>query len=149
MLAVIIDQLSKGYARSLLAEGVQFHIAGGLIRFEYVENFAGFLGFLAAIPEPFRAFLLTAGVGMLLVISALIVFRGNMLATDQLLAASLVLAGGTGNLIDRLFNNGGVIDFLVLSIGPLSTGIFNIADVYILVCGFYLGYSLARSLPSA
>jgi signal peptidase II len=42
-----------------------------------------------------------------------------------------VAAGGIGNLLDRLFNNGAVIDFIRLGIGPLRTGIFNMADVAI------------------
>ena len=34
-------------------------------------------------------------------------------------------------MIDRLVHDGSVIDFLNLGLGPLRTGIFNIADVAI------------------
>jgi signal peptidase II len=43
----------------------------------------------------------------------------------------LLTGGGLGNLIDRISNNGAVTDFLRLGIGPLRTGIFNLADVAI------------------
>jgi len=43
-----------------------------------------------------------------------------------------LLAGGIGNLIDRLFHNGLVIDFLNVGIGPIRTGIFNVADMAIM-----------------
>lgn len=39
-----------------------------------------------------------------------------------------------GNLIDRVFQDGQVIDFLHLGVGTLRTGIFNVADVAI-TCG--------------
>ena len=44
-------------------------------------------------------------------------------------ALILALAGGIGNLIDRVLHNGLVIDFLNLGIGPVRTGIFNVADM--------------------
>jgi signal peptidase II len=43
----------------------------------------------------------------------------------------LIISGGIGNLLDRVFNQGKVIDFIILSIGNIHTGIFNIADFYI------------------
>ncbi|WP_419661036.1 signal peptidase II (lipoprotein signal peptidase) domain protein [Desulfosarcina variabilis str. Montpellier] len=39
---------------------------------------------------------------------------------------------GIGNLIDRILHNGFVMDFLNVGIGPLRTGIFNVADVAIM-----------------
>jgi len=86
---------------------------------------------------------------MLLLIGCTLLFRYQQLSLAQLIASSLILAGGTGNLIDRLSNNGGVIDFVAIELGPLSTGIFNFADLCILGGGFYLGYSLTRLLPTS
>ena len=40
-----------------------------------------------------------------------------------------IIGGGLGNLIDRLINNFRVVDFLNFGIGPLRTGILNIADM--------------------
>ncbi|MGZ3723594.1 MAG: signal peptidase II, partial [Bdellovibrionales bacterium] len=48
----------------------------------------------------------------------------------NLMGLTLVLGGGTGNLIDRM-TYGHVTDFLILGYGPLHTGIFNLADVTI------------------
>jgi hypothetical protein len=42
---------------------------------------------------------------------------------------ALVLAGGIGNLIDRVLHDGLVTDFLNLGIGSIRTGIFNVADM--------------------
>ena len=42
-----------------------------------------------------------------------------------------ILYGGIGNLIDRICNNGLVTDFINFGIGPIRTGIFNVADMAI------------------
>lgn len=47
------------------------------------------------------------------------------------IAISFIIGGGVGNLIDRMFNNGAVIDFMNIGVGSLRTGIFNVADVAI------------------
>jgi signal peptidase II len=44
----------------------------------------------------------------------------------------LVAAGGAGNLVDRIVRDGRVIDFMNLGLGPVRTGIFNMADVQIM-----------------
>jgi signal peptidase II len=45
----------------------------------------------------------------------------------------LIAAGGMGNLVDRVLREGRVIDFMNLGLGPVRTGIFNVADVQIMV----------------
>ena len=52
---------------------------------------------------------------------------------DTVVAWSLVLSGGLGNLVDRIINDGRMIDVMNIGIGSLRTGIFNVADVYITV----------------
>jgi signal peptidase II len=51
-----------------------------------------------------------------------------------------VIGGGISNLLDRLIQDGGVTDFLSVGFGEFRTGIFNLADVYILLGSFILGY---------
>lgn len=41
----------------------------------------------------------------------------------------LVLAGGSGNLYDRVFNDGRVVDFIYLQIGPFHSEVFNVANM--------------------
>ncbi len=45
---------------------------------------------------------------------------------------TLILAGGVGNLIDRVTNDGLVTDFLNIGVGAFRTGIFNVADVAVM-----------------
>ena len=54
---------------------------------------------------------------------------------------ALFMAGALSNLIDRIAV-GSVIDFMNVGIGPLRTGIFNVADVAIM-----LGIALVIAEP--
>ena len=47
-------------------------------------------------------------------------------------AVSLVVSGGIGNLIDRVFRGGKVVDFLHFEFFP-SFPIFNIADIAVVM----------------
>ncbi len=51
----------------------------------------------------------------------------------SLVALSMILSGGASNLYDRILNNGAVIDFLNIGLGSIRTGVFNIADIVIVV----------------
>ena len=44
-------------------------------------------------------------------------------------AWALLIGGGISNLADRALRAGAVVDFLNVGLGPLRTGIFNVADV--------------------
>lgn len=66
-------------------------------------------------------------VGLLVLVIAKRVHRPIYLA-----AISLILGGGIGNLIDRIFNNGLVVDFIDVRI--INFAIFNFADICA-VCG--------------
>jgi signal peptidase II len=50
----------------------------------------------------------------------------------RLIGVWLVFAGGASNWVDRVVR-GSVVDFMNVGIGPLRTGIFNVADVAIMV----------------
>ena len=49
------------------------------------------------------------------------------------LSSTLIISGGLGNLIDRMVNQGAVIDFMNIGLGSIRTGVFNGADLAIMV----------------
>jgi signal peptidase II len=56
---------------------------------------------------------------------------------------SLIASGGISNCIDRLTNDGRVTDFLSLGVGGLRTGIFNVAEMILMLgVGLYFFGSL-------
>jgi len=62
----------------------------------------------------------------------------------QIVGMALIAAGGIGNLLDRLFNNGVVMDYISFGVGFLRTGIFNVADVAIVAGGSIIVLSRAK-----
>jgi signal peptidase II len=49
-----------------------------------------------------------------------------------------IFAGGIGNLIDRIFRDRHVIDFMNLGSSQIGRGIFNVADAGIPLLSFIL-----------
>lgn len=133
------DQVSKRAASEWLI-GERLSYLADTVRLTYAENRGAFLGFGANWAEPVRWWAFT-------ILSSLLVLGALLYAIRQVaqsrrewrspLALALVAAGGIGNLIDRFVRDGAVIDFMNLGIGSLRTGIFNVADVQIML-GFGL-----------
>jgi signal peptidase II len=71
-------------------------------------------------------------VSIFLVAFSLYVLREKSFSSRHHFASALVISGGVSNLYDRITNNGGVTDFMIMSLGPLHTGIFNVADIAIM-----------------
>jgi signal peptidase II len=76
--------------------------------------------------------LFTVGVAVLLAGLLVLLLRSHGLGTRAQVGLSLALAGGVSNWWDRWVNDGRVVDFLNLGLGPVRTGIFNVADVAIM-----------------
>jgi len=47
----------------------------------------------------------------------------------RIITCSCIIGGGIGNLVDRLFKEFSVIDFMCFGIGNIKTGILNVADL--------------------
>lgn len=126
------DQMTKNVARQVLASSAPISLLNGSIRVEYTENPGAFLGLGANLPGEIRFlfFVMFVSLVLILTLAAIVNIRGFSLI--HLIGLSLAAAGGVGNLLDRIFNDGVVIDFLQLGIGPVRTGVFNMADVAIM-----------------
>ena len=95
------------------------------------------------MPETIRFIIFTLSVPVILLIFVIYVFKSNEFEGGSFAAISAVIAGGFSNVLDRLYNDGGVIDFLNVGIGGLRTGVFNIADMAVLfgvMALFYLQF---------
>ena len=125
------DQMTKNIARESLALSSPISLLNDSIRIEYTENAGAILGLGANLPAEARFLFLVVFVSLVLTITLVVAINTRSFSLIQLVGLSLVAAGGIGNLLDRLFNGGAVIDFIRLGIGPLHTGIFNMADVAI------------------
>ena len=125
------DRVTKHIATATLAGEPGRSYLADTIRLEYVENTGGFLSLGASLPSSARTALFTIGTGIMLLVlvGAAVRFRWH---GWLLIGTSLVLAGGASNWVDRLVR-GSVVDFMNIGVGPLRTGIFNVADMAIMV----------------
>ena len=127
------DQATKNVARELLQTGTVISYMGDTVRLQYTENKGAFLGLGASLPDDVRYWIFIVAVLLALAVLFGYLVLARRLALLPAIALSLILAGGIGNLIDRVLYDGAVVDFLNLGIGRLRTGIFNGADVAITV----------------
>jgi signal peptidase II len=124
------DRVTKHLAMTTLAGNPGHSYLGDTVRLDYHENAGGFLSAGATWrPETRTAVFQVANAIFLLGT----LFLATRVTWSRLARVGLVmfLAGGLSNLIDRM-TLGSVIDFLNIGIGPVRTGIFNVADVAIM-----------------
>ncbi len=128
------DQISKSIAKSLLSNKGTLFVLGDFLVLRYTENQGAFLGMGAGLPRPARQVVFIAF--PLLVLAYIIVQVVRNKAADAsvaVVACSFIAGGGFGNLIDRLAFDGRVRDFINIGIGNLRTGVFNAADLSIMI----------------
>jgi signal peptidase II len=131
------DQVTKSIATRELAPLPVQSFLGDTVRLQYALNPGAFLGVGGAFDSQTRFWGLTVVNGALLVVLAFVLLTRWDLSRGNFAAWGLILAGGIGNLIDRVSQRGLVTDFLNVGIGPVRTGIFNVADMAV-TAGFAL-----------
>lgn len=127
ILVLFIDQITKIYIISNFELGESAEFLKGFIELTYIHNrgaawgiFSGYTALLLAITA--------------LIMAVCIIFLIKFANKNKLLFWSLlfVIFGGVGNLIDRIFRDGNVIDFLHFEFWP-QFPVFNVADCAIVV----------------
>jgi signal peptidase II len=125
------DRATKTIVREELASSPPISLLKDFVRLEYVENPGAILGLGSGLPREGRFLLLVILAGVSLLLTLGYIASTHSLDLMPFIGLSLLTGGGMGNLIDRISNDGAVTDFVRLGIGPIRTGIFNLADVAI------------------
>lgn len=131
-LNISCDQVTKSMMREHINIYDQYRFFDGHVTLLHVENTGAFLSLGAKLVQPFRFIVLTL-LPILALVGGLfyVIIKKNL---SPLMSVGIIccLGGGMGNLYDRI-KHGAVTDFLHLKFGPLQTGIFNAADVSIMI----------------
>ena len=132
------DQATKQLATQTLSGQPARSYFLDVVRLTYAENPGAFLSLGADFPEPVRFFLFVLATGLTLLLLVACAIRYQW-AGWRLLGLTLFVAGGISNFADRVAD-GTVVDFLNVGLGPIRTGIFNVADMALLAgcCVFAL-----------
>jgi signal peptidase II len=135
------DQATKAVAKANLTDDQVVLLLNGSIRIQLAKNYGTFLSLGASLPEGVRNAATTVGVGLILtvlLIYAVLSKEDNPVVTS---AIAMLIGGGLSNLLDRIAYGGYVVDFLNVGVGWLRTGVFNVADMFIMAGVFMLLFS--------
>ena len=124
---IAADQISKYWIVRHFALGQSKPFLRGLIEFSYIHNRGGAWGIFSG-----KTYILLPVTILVMGFCAFLTVKFFQKSKLLLWAMVLVLSGGIGNMIDRIFNNGNVVDFLHFEFFP-SFPVFNLADCAIVV----------------
>lgn len=116
---VALDQLTKDLALRTLSDG-HVDVIDGVLRWRLAFNPGGAFGLGGDYSEIFL-------VATLLVVGLILVWVRKLDDPRLVVPLGLVVGGGLGNVIDRIFrgHDGKVVDFIDLHVWP----VFNVADM--------------------
>lgn len=143
------DQITKEAARNHLSHTGPLSFWADTFRLQYTQNMGAFLSIGSMLSERARFWLLI--VISLIAVTGMLIFilLHRNPRPSLVMGLSFIIGGGIGNLIGRIFHNGAVTDFMNLGIGCLSTGIFNFADMAIMLgIGMLIFISARRKVES-
>ncbi len=123
---VFVDQLTKWLAVIALKGAESFPLFEGVFHFTYVENRGSAFGMFK---DHRWVFMITSTV-IILVFSVLFVMYYKKMNHLLRVAVTFVVAGGIGNMIDRIFQ-GYVVDFFDFTL--IDFAVFNVADSFVCI----------------
>ena len=127
-LAVIgADQFTKHLISSSMELGSSKEFLKGFIDIVYIHNTGGAWGILSG-----KTWILLALTVAVMIICLGLLFRSGRKNPLLFWAMTIIISGGIGNLIDRAFKNGEVVDFLHFEFFP-SFPVFNVADIAVVI----------------
>lgn len=138
IILITIDQIFKYYIL-INKENLPNNIINGVLNFTYCENRGIAFGIGQGGAKIFALMTLL----MIIVALIYIAFKFNKLKGLTVFGIALVISGGIGNLIDRLFR-GYVIDYIDFS-EIVDFPIFNFADICIVVGVIIIGISYLKN----
>ncbi|MDO4742583.1 MAG: signal peptidase II [bacterium] len=129
IVAVIIfavDQLSKYLITQNFILGESIPVINGVLNFTYINNMGAAFGIMKN-----QTWLLLAVTVVVTVICFCILIKKTYRSKIVFWGILLIISGGLGNIVDRVFRNGNVVDFLELDF--IRFPVFNVADCAIVV----------------
>jgi signal peptidase II len=124
----ILDRTTKILAFEVLREKGEINVIGNYMTLVYTENGGAFLS-LGTTWNPYVKYLILLIVPIFICLLLFYFLITQEKYIRKIIIMGTIIGGGLGNLVDRLFNEFKVIDFLNFGIGDMRTGILNVADL--------------------
>ncbi|MDN3587917.1 signal peptidase II [Pedobacter aquatilis] len=132
LLNIGCDQVSKRIARNNISEYEHISIIKDTFTLTKVENSGAFLSLGDQMPYIFRLIILTGLPLVFLGYGIYFLYSKKNLPLSFQIALCFLIGGGIGNLYDRIVY-GSVTDFMHLDFKIFETGVFNFADISIMI----------------
>lgn len=124
------DRETKDLAKEHLLNQAPQSYFHDTFRLEYVENTGAALSLGDNLPPSVSFWLLgILPLAFLLLMFVYVIKKSAEMSFRKMFSFTLIIAGGLGNIIDRLIFDRHVTDFMNVGINNFRTGIFNFADV--------------------
>ncbi len=124
------DRATKDLAKEHLMNREPVSYLHDTFRLQYIENTGAAMSLGDSLPKT-ASFWLLSVLPLLVLIGLFIyvVMKAKQLSLFKMSVFALLIAGGLGNVIDRLLFDRHVTDFMNIGFRSVRTGIFNFADV--------------------
>ncbi|MGN7987840.1 signal peptidase II [Pedobacter sp. 22226] len=139
------DQISKKIVRTEISDYEHISIIKDRFTLLKVENTGAFLSLGDQMPYIFRLIILTGLPLLFLCYGLYYLFAKKNLPVMMQVALCFLIGGGIGNLYDRIIY-GSVTDFMHMDFYIFQTGVFNFADISIMIG---IGILLFQSIRSS
>lgn len=126
------DQLSKQIVRQEVSYTDNIKILTNRFTLMKVENTGAFLSTGSELPSSIKFLFLTLLPIFVIAFGIYWLLIKNKIPRLIVIGSCFLIGGGIGNLFDRI-RYGSVTDFLHIDFGLFQTGVFNLADVSIMV----------------
>jgi signal peptidase II len=139
-----LDRITKQWAKDNLMFREPRVYLNNTFRFEYAENTGAALSFGDNLPQAASFWLLSMlPLAVMVGVFIHVVRQVNNFTTFKMFCFAMIVAGGLGNIIDRIIYDRHVTDFMNIGLGNIRSGIFNVADVWITsgVIGLFIVYN--------
>jgi signal peptidase II len=131
VVSIGLDQYTKFWVRLNVPYFNTFTCLHGHVVIEHVDNSGAFLSLGDSLSGPLRYILLNILPLIAILVGLYYVISKADLNKITTISIVLIIAGGLGNLYDRV-KVGAVTDFMQVDLFLFKTGIFNLADMYIM-----------------
>ena len=132
---IAVDQLVKFTITNRIYNS-SVTLINGILDLTYIENTGGAFG----IGNRITIIFVIVNIIVIALITRFLLLKKDELPTNMLLGLGLIISGGVGNLIDRIFR-GFVIDYIDFN-QLIKYPVFNIADVCVVLGCMIIGINL-------
>lgn len=129
---IIVDQFAKYIVRSHVNEFEIIPLVSNYLILTRIENSGAFLSLGDSLPSFIKTILLSILPSFVIFAGLVFLFVKTHLSGFLITGLCFILGGGIGNLYDRIAY-GSVTDFFHIDFVIFQTGIFNLADVSIMI----------------